>query len=395
MVACASFRAPAAGHLDWPLGPTEAASMSKGAHREPAFRNALLATCASLLAVASAVAGDPPAAPRFNRIERLAFNRRAVELNQPLFWRGDTNGNGALDPDELVVTWTYTPVPRAELVNGKNEFTPKFRAIYERMLLLDDAGSLDPAEKKRRDAVRVELSQGRLTLVESDFSAGTGAEKVLVTHLLGAAVAIERLYARQRGTAGLQAKIPPDDAASAAMFFRNQGPFCKAPKTEKDPECRAVPESIRPVFGIYPDEIQKDKSFCALLKKQKNAERLTDHFGVVVRGDAQNAFLPMKYSEAFRDDMDTVARELEAASSQLGSDEAALKTYLNAAAKAFRDDDWEQADEAWVAMSNGHSKYYVRVAPDEVYFEPCAWKAGFALTFARINEASLEWRHRI
>jgi len=243
--------------------------------------------------------------------------------------------------------------------------------------------------------VRVELSQGRLTLVESNFSTATGAEKVLVTHLLGAAVAIERLYARQRGTDGLQAKIPPDDAASAAMFFRNQGPFCKAPKTEKDPECRAVPESIRPVFGIYPGEIQKDRSFCALLKKQKNAERLTDHFGVVVRGDAQNAFLPMKYSEAFRDDMDTVARELEAASSQLGSDEAALKTYLNAAAKAFRDDDWEQADEAWVAMSNGHSKYYVRVAPDEVYFEPCAWKAGFALTFARINEASLEWRHRI
>jgi len=369
--------------------------MSKGALREPAFRNALLATCALLLAVASAAAGDPPGAPKFNRIDRLAFNRRAVELNQPLFWRGDTNGNGALDPDELVVTWTYTPLPRAELVNGKNEFTPKFRTIYERMLRLDDAGSLGPAEKKRRDAVRVELSQGRPTLLESDFSTATDAEKALVTHLLGAAATIERLYARQRGTAGLQAKIPPDDAASAAMFFRNQGPFCKATKTEKDPECRALPEPVTPVFGIYPGEIQKDKSFCALLKKQKNAERLTDHFGIVVRGDAQNAFLPMKYSEAYRDDMEAVARELEAASFQLASDEGPLRTYLDAAAKAFRDDDWEQADEAWVAMSGGHSKYYVRVAPDEVYFEPCAWKAGFALTFARINAASLEWQRRI
>jgi hypothetical protein len=93
--------------------------------------------------------------------------------------------------------------------------------------------------------------------------------------------------------------------------------------------------------------------------------------------------------------METVAQELEAASSQLESDEGALKTYLNAAAKAFRDDDLEQADEAWVATSNGRSKYYVRVAPDEVYFEPCAWKAGFALTVARINGASLEWRRRI
>ena len=369
--------------------------MSKDAPREPAFRTALLATSALLLAVASAAAGDPRAAATFNRVGRSAFNRRAVELNQPLFWRGDTNGNGALDPEELVVTWTYTPLDRAELVNGENEFTPRFRAIYERMLRLDDTDPLGPAEKKRRDAVRVELSQRRPSLIESDFSTATDAEKVLVTHLLDAAVAIERLYARQQGTAGLQAKIPPDDAASAAMFFRNQGPFCKAARMEKDPECRAVPDSIRPVFGIYPGEIQKDKSFCALLKKQKNAARLTDHFGIVVRGDAQNAFLPMKYSEAYRDDMETVARELEAAASQLEPDEAALKTYLNAAAKAFRDDDWEQADEAWVATSNGHSKYYVRVAPDEVVFEPCAWKAGFALTLGRINEASLEWRRRI
>ena len=106
---------------------------------------------------------------------------------------------------------------------------------------------------------------------------------------MSAAATIERLYARQRGTAGLQAKIPPDDAASAAMFFRNQGPFCKAPKTEKDPECRALPEPIKPIFGMYPGEIQNDKAFCALIKKQKNAERLTDHFGIVV-ADARSSW---------------------------------------------------------------------------------------------------------
>ncbi len=371
--------------------------MSPGVSRDEASQTGpvLLVAFASLVVFASAAAADPPAPTRFDRIERLAFNRRAVEINQPLFWRADSNGNGALDPAELVVTWTHAPLARTELVNGKNEFTPKFRAIYERMLRLDDAGKLGPPERKRREAVRVELSQGRPTLVESDFSGSTDAEKRLVTHLLGAAVGIEHLYARQNGTAGLEAKIPPDDAASAAMFFRNQGPFCKAAKTENDPACWAFLEPRRPAFGLYPEEIQKDKSFCELLGKQKNAARLTDHFGIVVRGDAPNTFRPLKYSEAYKDDMEAVAKELTAASSELDDDEAALRSYLNAAAKAFRDDDWERANDAWVAMSGGHSKYYLRVGPDEVYFEPCAWKAAFAFTFARINKDSLAWARRI
>ena len=192
----------------------------------------------------------------------------------------------------------------------------------------------------------------------------------------------------------MERAIPPDDPASAAMFFRNQGPFCEARKTEKDPACRALPEPARPVFGLYPADLQKDSSFCALLQKQTNAAQLTDHFGVV-RGDASNGFLPVKYSEAYKDDMEAVANELESAAAQLEDDEGALKSYLRAAAKAFRDDDWEPANAAWIAMGDGHSKYYLRVGPDEVYFEPCAWKAAFAFAFARINKDSLEWQRRL
>ena len=46
------------------------------------------------------------------------------------------------------------------------------------------------------------------------------------------------------------------------------------------------------------------------------------------------------------------------------------------------------ADEAWAKMTVDNSKWYVRVAPDETYWEPCAQKAGFHLTFARINQGS-------
>ena len=43
-------------------------------------------------------------------------------------------------------------------------------------------------------------------------------------------------------------------------------------------------------------------------------------------------------------------------------------------------------------MTVKNSRWYVRVAPDEVYWDPCSHKAGFHLTFARINRESLAWQ---
>ena len=52
--------------------------------------------------VPSAPASAPPAA-RYDRVERLEFNRRAAALDLPLFWRSDANGDKTLDPAELAV----------------------------------------------------------------------------------------------------------------------------------------------------------------------------------------------------------------------------------------------------------------------------------------------------
>lgn len=46
-------------------------------------------------------------------------------------------------------------------------------------------------------------------------------------------------------------------------------------------------------------------------------------------------------------------------------------------------------------MNATNSKWYLRVGPDEVYYEPCAWKAGFALQLARINPDSIEWQKKL
>jgi len=329
-----------------------------------------------------------------NRLARLDFNRRAVELNLPLFWRSDANNDGVLDPNELAVTWSHTPHARTDYVTTTQTFTPEFLAIYERMQSTA-AVSGPELEQKRRAAVALELSQGRPTLVANDFSTSSAADKALVAHVMRVAVLIERIYGKQKGTSAWATKLVPDDTASAALFFRNQGPFCVAPKTERDENCSALPERPRPIFGLYPAAIQSDKKFCEALGKQKNAKELLDHFSVVADGATANTFKAVKYSMAYADEMSAIAKELDAAAADASADEGALKQYLSAAAQSFRDDDWEPANRAWVAMNANNSKYYLRVGPDEVYFEPCSWKAGFALAFARINPDSLAWQKRL
>jgi hypothetical protein len=331
----------------------------------------------------------------FDRISRLDFNRLAVEHNLPFFWRADSNMDGTLQAKELAITWSHAPHTRAEFIDDQARFTKAFGALYEQLLEPEARSALSPAELERRRAVRLELAQGRPTLVESDFSNQAEAHKKLVTHLMRVAVTIEQIYAKQKGVAALSAELAPDDPASAALFFRNQGPKCTTPRTEREPACHALARAVEPKFGLYPAAIQHDSKFCETLSRQKNQAELLDHFAVVAPGDTPNSFKALKYTKAYPNEMSSIANELEAAATDLGGEERALGAYLSAAAQAFRDDDWERANRAWVKMGTDNSKYYLRVGPDEVYFEPCAWKAGFALVFARINPDSVEWRKRL
>lgn len=331
----------------------------------------------------------------YDKLLRIDFNQRAQELFLPLFWRADANNDKVLEPEELVVLWGPQGKRREDYVAGA-AFTPAFEAAYEALRTLNDFSTLPPEEQKRREAVRQELLQGRPTLVETDLSQASAEDKALAGHLLAAAVAVEKLYARQNGTLELAARVPADDPLSRALFTRNQGPWCEAPKTQHDPACTAVPGGApKRVSGLYPAALQADAKFCEKLEKEPNGKALAgDHFAAVVADGKGYKGVP--YTEAWKDDMEAVASQLEAAAAAVTSkDEAALKAYLGAAATAFRTNDWEPANAAWVAMGPENSKWYVRVAPDEVYSEPCSWKANFALQLARINPDSLAWQKKL
>lgn len=341
----------------------------------------------------------PPAAPKveekpkFSSIERLDFNRRAVAHHLPLFWRSDANENGALEPKELAVHWTNVPVKLADYVDAKGEFTPAFADAYA---LLEKnqpcAGRTD--DDAKRCALNVEeLAQGRPTLLETDLKTLTEVERNVLAQLVVAAQGVEKLFARQKGSFGLAEKLADGDLPGRAVFWRNQGPRCAAPKTEQNPDCGAL-SGAEPRSGLYPGVLQQEQGFCKKLEKAKNAKQLMDHFTVVQEGP-KGQLEAVPYTKAWAEDAEGVAKALENAAGLLGDDEAAFKAYLTAAANAFRTNDWEKANEAWVAMNASNSKWYLRAAPDEVYEEPCGVKAGFAVMVARIDQASVEWQNKL
>jgi hypothetical protein len=102
------------------------------------------------------------------------------------------------------------------------------------------------------------------------------------------------------------------------------------------------------------------------------------------------------YTKEWGPRMSAVAKELKAAAAVIGEkEEQAFKTYLLAAAKGFETNVWGPADEAWAAMNAKNSMWYLRIAPDEVYFDPCSRKAGFHVSFARIDPDSLYWQEKL
>jgi hypothetical protein len=341
-----------------------------------------------------------PASRPFSQLTRARFNQAAAEHFAPLFWRTDANGDGALQPAELVGLWGPGGERAGDPLAGyvkDGQFTAAFATFYATLRSPPATpAAASPAERARRQLMLDELAQGRPTLVETDLRAATAEDRAIVDHVLAAAVTIERIYARQNGVLGLDAQIAADDPASKMVFFRNQGPACAGPRTEKDPACTAVAGQAKPPSGLYPASIQQP-GFCDTLAKLPGGKAMTGHFTIVVDGVKSAPPIEARaYNVAYKDDMEAVAVELEAAAKAIASPaERPFAAYLTAAAKAFRTNDWESADEAWAEMGAKGSAWYLRIAPDEVYHDPCALKAGFHVSFARQNPASAAWRQKL
>ncbi len=340
-------------------------------------------------------ADEQPIPESFSGMDRIVFNAAAARLDIPVFWIQDENENGAIEPGEVASLVFYDPQANW-VVDGKftKEFAAAHAAILEATKGEPTYEGLGEKEIARRKAIARELDQGRPTLVYNDLRDLSAPEKEMLTHLRKASALIDRLYALQNGSAALEGDLPGDHPASVRAFRRNWGPDCMAPKTESDPACAAVPGDPEVYVGVYPVETQKQDDFCETLSEHEDAEELMAPFTVVRKQGDELEAVPV--TKAYEELTSKVAAELRAAAEAMKeTDEEALRTYLKAAAKAFETNEWFPADEAWAEMNAQNSKWYVRVGPDEVYWDPCARKAGFHLTLARINQDSLAWQNKL
>jgi len=356
----------------------------------------------------SADAAPPrPAGVKLGTVTRADFNRLAAELAFPLFWVADTNKDAMLDADEVAVYWGIAPGAKLAEYVTKDGFTAKAQDAIETIQGRAKGGpppaGVEAKEIARRDAVKKELAQGRITLVETDLSKASAEEKRFVGFVTQAAELIEKLYAKQEGTFALREKLVDADPASKSLFFRNQSPRCEAPQTQADPACTAIPDLPKgKLSGLYPAALLEKPKFCDELAKKDSKEDKDDAFKnkgfmapftvVTADGDKLKA---VPYHEAFKADVGAISGQLKAAAEALGDKEPALKAYLLASAQSFTDDRWWPADEAWAKMDAKNSKYYLRVAADEVYREPCSTKALYHVSFGLINQGSVKWQSKL
>ena len=317
---------------------------------------------------------------------RADWNRVAERLDVPLFWAGDTNKNGLPEPDELRALLFY-PTSDALDVGRARTSILRYDAHAE-------VGGLAADEAKRRDLVVADLDQGAPSLIYTDLRGASATDKVFFQHMLAASRRIDEIYATMTGMTALAPRVPLDDAASQSLFRRDWGPRCAGAKTPKDSGCTAIPGAPDAIHDAYPASMQGDPAFCARLEKLPDAKKLLDPFTVVSEEGGKLTSVP--YSTAYAEPMNAIATELlAAADAETDRGEAPLKAYLVAAAKSFRTNDWSGADEAWSKMNAQNSRWYLRVAPDEVLSDPCSHKAQFHLTLARIDQGSLAWQSKL
>ncbi|MSQ81653.1 MAG: hypothetical protein EXR77_01895 [Myxococcales bacterium] len=342
----------------------------------------------------------PASAAVAAKIDRQAWNRRAAALNLPLFRIADDQPADL--SQAIAVLW------RSEVYGGYRNWNELELQEADTRIVADLAANPSPsageagpdasADAPRKSAVLRELNQSRPTLLLTDLSADatrTDGTIEMIRHVLKAANVVEKLYARQGGVLDLAAQATAADVASAQIVYRNQGPWCEAPQTEKDPDCHALADKPKKISGLYPADVQADPKFCETLAARPDGKQLMAPFSVVQYSRA-GPLTAVPYHVAWAADMAEVATELNAAAQALTDPkEQAFRTYLRAAAKAFVSGDWPAADEAWAKMTVDNSRFYLRIGPDETYHEPCSQKAGFHVSFARIDQASRKWQQML
>lgn len=267
----------------------------------------------------------------------------------------------------------------------EGNFSEKFKEVYTRFV-----------QMKRRVSVANSLAEGRPVDIITDVSNYPANEKKMLSILLVAAKKIELLFMKQMGTHKYIEEIEKNkeqDPLSHKLFWRNQTPIALTPKTQSDTFANAHPAFPKPRVDVYPLDVNLDDAFC---KQIETDDVLKNPFSAVVR-DAQGKLISLPYHLFYPAEMEEISRLLAQAAAAIAEnkDEKALCAYLKEASRSFLDSNWDAADLKWVALNMGTSKYALRVAPDETYWDPANLKAGFEFWLGRVNDGAASFAKKI
>ena len=225
----------------------------------------------------------------------------------------------------------------------------------------------------------LQKKQSRFAPVELnvDTSKLDPADQQALTKLVEAAKVINEIFRDEQvwsGNKELRAKLAVDmtDLGRARLryFDLNQGPW-----SDLDEHASFLPDvpARKPLGANFYPESMKKEDFEAWVEKLKPEQReVATGFFTVIRGQGQD-LTAIPYSVAYQEPLNRAARLLREAATLTSN--ASLKTFLNARAEAFLDNDYYKSDVAWMKID---APIEPTIGPYETYMdEVFGYKAAY------------------
>ena len=329
---------------------------------------------------------EAQAAPSYAGLPRLRFNQLAMRLNLPLFWAADADEDGAVDPDEVRALLFY---PTDGRVGRRRRFTPEFGRAYRRIMAAADAPAPDDeraAAGASRSSTRSRRRWSRTICARcprpTARSPPHAARRRADRRALRAAGRDGRARAaRRRGGLGEPEPLPPQLGPALPRLRHRAEPGVLRHRGRAAAAGRRLPGRDA---GAEAASARRSRS-------ARTPRRCSRPSPSCARHEGELAAVP--YTEAYREQMQPIAAELARRRRRDDRSRGGAAASPTSAPPRRRseDNDWEPADEAWAAHERAQQPL-VRAGRRRTRStgSPCSHKAGFHLTFALIDQGSLE-----
>jgi len=256
------------------------------------------------------------------------------------------------------------------------------------------AQAAEPAAKSAQAATPASVTQLKAmsqryapVALTADTSALSAGDRVAIGKLIEAAKIVDLLQLRQRwaGNEALWAALEKDKTALGQArrdyFWLNKGPWSILDEHRSfmpaDYAGIHIPAHKPPGANFYPENAGKEQLEAWMKALSPQEREQAQWFFTVIRGGedglADNGFSIVKYSEAYRPELQKLATLLTEAAA--ATDNASLKKFLQLRAAAFLSNDYLESDFAWMDLD---SPVDVTIGPYETYNDELfGYKAAF------------------